>query len=69
MTDFTALRERMVERQIEARGIDDPALLAAFRAVPREAFVSARLVAMPLMTIRRCRSRPGRRFRSPISSR
>ena len=40
MTDFTALRERMIERHIEARGLDDPALIAAFRAVPREAFVS-----------------------------
>jgi protein-L-isoaspartate(D-aspartate) O-methyltransferase len=41
MTDFAADRERMVERTIIARGIDDPALIAAFRAVPREAFVSA----------------------------
>jgi protein-L-isoaspartate(D-aspartate) O-methyltransferase len=39
MTDFATLRERMVERQLERRGLDDPALLAAFRAVPREAFV------------------------------
>ena len=30
----------MIERQIAARGLDDPALLAAFRAVPREEFVS-----------------------------
>jgi protein-L-isoaspartate(D-aspartate) O-methyltransferase len=41
MADFAKLRERMVERQIEQRGLDNPALLAAFRAVPREAFVSA----------------------------
>ncbi|HEY5459578.1 MAG TPA: protein-L-isoaspartate(D-aspartate) O-methyltransferase [Sphingomicrobium sp.] len=41
MTDFTTLRDRMVERQIAARGLDDPKLLAAFRAVPREQFVSA----------------------------
>ena len=33
------LRAAMVERQIRRRGIDDPALLAAFREVPREAFV------------------------------
>src|SRR5215203_3014200 len=32
-------RERMVETQIAARGIRDPALLDAFRTVPREAFV------------------------------
>jgi protein-L-isoaspartate(D-aspartate) O-methyltransferase len=40
MTDFTQLRERMIERQIAARGIRDPAILKAFREVPREAFVS-----------------------------
>lgn len=43
MADFAALRERMVERQIARRGITDPHLLAAFREVPREAFVSAEL--------------------------
>lgn len=41
MADFTGPRAQMVERQIARRGIDDPALLAAFRAVPREAFVDA----------------------------
>ncbi len=30
----------MVERQIESRGITDPKILEAFRAVPREAFIS-----------------------------
>lgn len=40
MSDFASLRERMVDRQIAGRGLDDPALLAAFRAVPREDFVS-----------------------------
>src|SRR5687768_9929651 len=40
MTDFADARERMVARQIAARGIDDPAILAAFRAVPREQFVA-----------------------------
>lgn len=39
MTDFAALREAMVDRQIAGRGIKDPALLAAMREVPREAFV------------------------------
>ena len=39
MTDFARLRERMVQRQIEARGISDPLILDAFREVPREAFV------------------------------
>ncbi len=32
-------RERMVEQQIIRRGIDDPRIVDAFRAVPREAFV------------------------------
>ena len=40
MTDFVELRERMIERQIAARGIRDPKLLDAFRQVPRELFVS-----------------------------
>lgn len=38
MDPFADARERMVARQIAARGIDDPAILAAFRAVPRELF-------------------------------
>ena len=41
MTDFAELRERMVERQIAARGIRDPRLLDALRQVPREEFVSS----------------------------
>jgi protein-L-isoaspartate(D-aspartate) O-methyltransferase len=40
MATFIDLRERMVDRQIAARGLDDPKLLAAFRAVPREDFIS-----------------------------
>ena len=39
MTDFAALRDLMVRRQIAGRGLRNPALLAAFRAVPRECFV------------------------------
>ena len=39
MTDFAAEREAMVERQLRRRGISEPAILSAFRAVPREAFV------------------------------
>jgi protein-L-isoaspartate(D-aspartate) O-methyltransferase len=30
----------MIERQIAGRGLDDPRLLAAFRAVPREDFIT-----------------------------
>ena len=40
MTDFAAEREAMVERQLRRRGITEPAILDAFRAVPREAFIS-----------------------------
>jgi protein-L-isoaspartate(D-aspartate) O-methyltransferase len=43
MADFAALREEMVRRQIEGRGIGNPHLLRAMRAVPREAFVPAHL--------------------------
>jgi len=39
VTDFASLRERMVRRQIAARGLRDPLLLDAFRSVPREMFV------------------------------
>lgn len=45
MPDFAKLRERMVRRQIEARGISDPLILDAFRAVPREEFVSSSYAA------------------------
>jgi len=37
--DFEELRERMVEEQIEARGIKDELVLEAMRTVPREEFV------------------------------
>ncbi len=37
--DWTALRERMVRTQIEARGVRDPRVLAAMRTVPRHEFV------------------------------
>ena len=40
ITDIAAEREAMVERQIESRGIHDPKILEAFRAVPREEFLS-----------------------------
>lgn len=37
--DFSRLREHMVRRQIEARGITNPLILAAFREIPREEFI------------------------------
>jgi len=36
---WAALREKMVAEQIEARGVRDPRVLAAMRAVPRHLFV------------------------------
>ena len=43
MDEFARRREQMVERQVERRGIHDPRVLAAMRAVPREAFVDEAL--------------------------
>jgi protein-L-isoaspartate(D-aspartate) O-methyltransferase len=40
MDEFTEPRETMVRQQIAARGIADPMILEAFRAVPRHAFVA-----------------------------
>jgi protein-L-isoaspartate(D-aspartate) O-methyltransferase len=39
MSDSTALRRKMVERQVRARGIRDERVLAAMECVPRDAFV------------------------------
>ena len=39
MADPEELRRRMVDRQIKARGVGDPLVLAAMREVPRERFV------------------------------
>ena len=43
MTDLAHARNTMVARQIAARGIADPLVIAAMRTVPREAFVPERL--------------------------
>jgi protein-L-isoaspartate(D-aspartate) O-methyltransferase len=43
MTEFAALRARMVERQLRRRGIDDERVLTAMGEVPREAFVPPQL--------------------------
>lgn len=43
MSDYTALRQRMVEEQIVERGVRDARVLAALRDVPRERFVPAEL--------------------------
>ncbi|MEA2020312.1 MAG: protein-L-isoaspartate(D-aspartate) O-methyltransferase [Patescibacteria group bacterium] len=41
--EFIDLREKMVESQLEARGISDVRVLEAFRNVPREKFVPEHL--------------------------
>jgi len=46
MADTSALRERMVRRQLQARGIRDPAVLDAMRSVPREAFLRPELAEL-----------------------
>jgi hypothetical protein len=43
MLDMGYSRERMVERQVERRGVVDGRVLRAMREVPREAFVPAGL--------------------------
>src|SRR6185369_11252761 len=45
MYDFVAMRERMITEQLQTRGVCDPAVLGAMRAVPREKFVSPDLRA------------------------
>jgi protein-L-isoaspartate(D-aspartate) O-methyltransferase len=40
MADYSRQRERMVERQIAARGVHDEDVLEAMRTVPREEFVA-----------------------------
>lgn len=42
--DFKRSRERMVRDQIEARGVQDPAVLRAMRKVPRHLFVEEALI-------------------------
>lgn len=39
VADFAELRRRMVERQLRARGIRDPRVLAAMAEIPRELFL------------------------------
>ena len=41
---YEHLRERMVQKQIKARGITDPGVLSAMRTVPRHLFVSEALM-------------------------
>lgn len=43
MPNLAEARDRMVQRQIVGRGISDEAVVAAFRRVPREAFVADNL--------------------------
>ena len=43
-TDYKATREKMVNSQIEARGIQEPFTLAAMRSVPRHKFVPKSLM-------------------------
>src|SRR6185503_8513655 len=44
LADLAALRDEMVSRQLQARGISDGRVLRAMREVPREEFVPPELV-------------------------
>lgn len=44
MKEIEMLRDRMIENHLKARGIQDPAVLQAMRAVPREQFVPDHLM-------------------------
>mgnify|MGYP005839529559 CR=1 FL=1 len=44
--NFDAMRDAMVDSQLRPTGVNDPAIIAAFRAVPREAFAPAHLRAL-----------------------
>jgi protein-L-isoaspartate(D-aspartate) O-methyltransferase len=43
MTDYTRARENMVENQLRPSSVVDPRIIEAFRTVPREIFLPARL--------------------------
>ena len=43
--DYSKIREAMVKTQIEARGVKDPATLAAMRKVPRHKFIAGNQAA------------------------
>lgn len=45
MSEFAIARRRMVERQVQARGILDPRVISAMLKVPRHKFVEAALVS------------------------
>ena len=66
MATMEQRRDRLVTRQVEARGVRDPLVLAAMKAVRRELFVPKDLTAPKLTTIRLFPSAPARRSRSPI---
>ena len=66
--DPWAAARGMVEDQIAARGVNDPAVLAAMRSVPRHLFVPEG-DGRRRTTTARWRSGTARRSRSPTSSR
>ena len=42
---FKAAREKLVQNDIEGRGLDDPKVLAAMRSVPRHCFVPEQIIS------------------------
>jgi protein-L-isoaspartate(D-aspartate) O-methyltransferase len=66
--EFETARRHMVDKQLIARGIRDPLVLAAMGKVPREKFVSVSQAQLAY-TDGPCRSVKGRRSPNPTSSR
>ena len=66
-SDWQVRAERMVREQIEARGVRDPRVLAALRAVPRHRFVPEAWRERRLRRRAATRSATGRPSPSPTS--
>jgi protein-L-isoaspartate(D-aspartate) O-methyltransferase len=68
MTDFSALRQRMVDNQIRTSEVTDREVLAAFLSVPREIFVdpAERPFAYAEREVRMSAAAPDRRMMDPV---
>lgn len=64
--DFARAREAMIDSQLRPEGVNDPAVIAAFRAVPRELFVAEG--CRPLAYMDRAVPLGGGRFLAPANA-
>lgn len=69
MTDFAALRQRMVDNQLRTREVTDREVLRAFLNVPRETFAAPaeRLFAYADRELKMADSAPNRRMLDPVT--